>query len=132
MLEKKLGEKNSRKAYAAFEKYGFWSIFLAVVAPPPFPAAPVLATAGAMQYSRRNFLLAAAAGRTLRYGLLAWFASSYGRQIFAFFGKYYKPAFWTLLALAIVGGIGALIWFKRYRQNHPKRGENAVPEKNAA
>lgn len=133
MLEKKLGEKNSQKAYRAFERFGFWSIFLAVVAPPPFPSSPVLATAGAMQYSRRNFLIAAAGGRALRYGLLAWFSSSYGRQIFAFFGEYYRPAFWTLLALAILGGVAALIWFKRYRRKRREKPQDQpVAEKNVA
>ncbi len=132
MLEKKLGDKTSKKAYEAFERYGFWSIFFAVIAPPPFPAAPVLATAGAMQYSRRNFLAAAVVGRAIRFGLLAWFASSYGRQIFGFFGKYYKPAFWTLLVLGVVGGIAALIWFKHYRRRHPKEKEAPIPEKKVA
>jgi membrane protein YqaA with SNARE-associated domain len=126
MLEKKIGKKNSERAYHAFDRWGFWGIFFAVLAPPPFPASPVLATAGAMQYPPHKFLLAAAGGRLVRFTIVAWFASHYGRHIFSFFGKYYKPAFWTLLILGIVGGIAAFIWYKRFRRSHRIRNDGSV------
>jgi membrane protein YqaA with SNARE-associated domain len=131
-LEKKFGKKNSEKAYRAFDRWGFWGIFLAVLAPPPFPAAPVLATAGAMQYSRNKFLLAAAGGRLLRFTIVAWVASRYGRHIFTFFSKYYKPAFWTLLVLGVVGGVAAVIWYKRFRRRNPVDASGAIQGEKAA
>jgi membrane protein YqaA with SNARE-associated domain len=132
MLEKKLRKKNSEKAYRVFDRWGFWAIFFAVLAPPPFPASPVLATAGAMQYSRKKFLLAAGWGRAVRYTITAWLASRYGRHIFTFFSKYYKPAFWTLLVLGIAGGIAALVWYMRSRRKHGEVADAARPGIKAA
>jgi membrane protein YqaA with SNARE-associated domain len=133
MLEKKLGEKTAKKAYGVFDRWGFWSIFLAAIAPPPFPAAPVLATAGAMQYSRRNFLIAVSGGRAIRYGISAWVASRYGRHVFSFFSRYYKPALWTLVAMGVLGGVAFIFWFKKYRRAHPKESERKqTAERNVA
>jgi membrane protein YqaA with SNARE-associated domain len=125
-LEKKLGEKRAKKAFSFFERWGFWSVFFGAVAPPPVPIVFFLGTAGALQYPRKWFLVALSLGRLLRFALVGWIASRYGQHIFSFFGKYYKPAFWTLLVFGIIGGIAALIWYKRFRNRHPEGTDAAV------
>lgn len=119
-LEKKLHKKKAERIQNIFHKYGFFSLFVPALLPPPVPFSPFLLAAGAMKYSKRNFFIAVGSARAIRYGLLAWLGSMYSKEIFGFFHHYYQPIFWTLIALAVAGGIAALIWtWKRKREGKP-------------
>lgn len=132
-LEKKLPKKKAEKIYKLFNKYGFWSLFVPALLPPPVPYSPFLLAAGVLKYSKRNFFIAVGTARAIRYGLLAWLGSIYSKQIFGFFSKYYKPLFWTLIGLAVVGGIAALFWvWKRKREHKPVIPEPKEPRTHTA
>jgi len=119
-LEKKIPKKKAEKIYQKFEKHGFWALFVPALLPPPVPYSPFLIAAGALQYPRAKFFAAVGTARAIRYGALAYLGSIYSKQIFGFFHKYYKPLFWTLISLAVVGGIAALLWtWKRKREGKP-------------
>ena len=119
-LEKKLPKAKAERFYRLFNRYGFWSLFVPALLPPPVPFSPFLLVAGALKYSRRNFLIAVGTARALRYFALAWLGSRYSKQIFGFVSRYYRPALWVLVALAVLGGIAALIWvWKRKREHKP-------------
>lgn len=119
-LQKKLKAKQAKRVHDIFERYGFWSVFVGAIAPPPVPIVPFLATAGAMQYSRHKFVIALSSGRLLRFTVVAWLASRYGRGIFSFLTRYYQPALWTLIALAVVGTIaGIILYFRRRGKKRP-------------
>jgi membrane protein YqaA with SNARE-associated domain len=128
-LEKKLPAKEADKVYKKFENAGFWAVAVPAMLPPPVPIVPFLLAAGAMQYSRKKFIASLAAGRGIRFGLIAFIAAHFGTQIFGFFSRYYKPAMYTLIALGIVGGIGGVWWFRRYRRAHPRRAGDTRAEK---
>jgi membrane protein YqaA with SNARE-associated domain len=119
-LEKKLPVQKAKKLYGTFDKYGFWSLFVPALLPPPVPFSPFPITAGALKYSRKKFFAAVGLARAIRYGALAYLGSSYSRQIFGFFHKYYEPLLWTLIALTVLGGIaaGLYIW-KRKKEGKP-------------
>ncbi len=119
-LEKKLPKQKADKIYEIFNKYGFWSLFVPGLLPPPVPFSPFLIAAGAMQYSRRNFFIAVGLTRAIRYGALAYLGSMYSKQIFGFFHNYYQLILWTFVGLAVLGGIGAAsyVW-KRKRDGKP-------------
>jgi membrane protein YqaA with SNARE-associated domain len=131
-LEKKLQKKKIDKIFKSFEKYGFWSLFIPGLLPPPVPYSPFLLAAGALNYSPRKFLVAVGLARAIRYTALAYLGSMYSKQIFGFFHEYYKPLFWILIGLAIVGG-GGLIWWtvKRKREGKPVIPEPKKPAKAA-
>ena len=129
-LDKKLGRDRAKKVNQAFSKWGFWSVFLSALAPPPVPTAAFVAAAGALQCPKKKFLLAMSSGRILRFGIVAWVASRYGTHIFHFFALYYKPALWTLIGLAVLGGIAALVYWQRRKR--VKHDESAVPAQKAA
>jgi membrane protein YqaA with SNARE-associated domain len=131
-LEKKLQKKKIDKIFKSFEKYGFWSLFIPGLLPPPVPYSPFLLAAGALNYSPRKFLVAVGLARAIRYTALAYLGSMYSKQIFGFFHEYYKPLFWILIGLAIVGA-GALIWWtvKRKREGKPVIPEPKKPAKAA-
>ena len=133
-LEKKISKKRAAKVYSIFERYGFWSVAIGAIAPPPVPFVPFLIAAGAMHYPRRNFLAALALGRGVRYSLLAYLGSIYGRHILRWFGRYYRPVLYVLIALAVVGGAAGLYsWWRYRRQGKNRHGTKAHrPTRDAA
>src|SRR5512146_1261029 len=66
-LEKRIGKKRADKAYRVFDRWGFWSVFIGTLLPPPFPIVPFIAIAGVMQYPRQLFLLSYSSGRIVRF-----------------------------------------------------------------
>jgi membrane protein YqaA with SNARE-associated domain len=124
-LHSRLGPKGTKSFSTRFERWGFWSIFLPALLPPPFPFVPFLLAAGALQYPRKKFLAALALGRGLRYSLLAYLGVIYGRQFLRFFNHYSKPTFLVLLAFSIMAGIAALVTYYRRRGQGPS--EEDVP-----
>lgn len=128
-LEKKISKKRAQKVYGIFERYGFWSVAVAAVCPPPVPIVPFLIAAGALHYPRLKFLGALALGRSVRYSLLAYLGSIYGRHIIRWLSHYYRPLLYVLIALAVLGGLVGLYWWKRYK-SRKKSGRR--PAQNAA
>ena len=121
-LDEKLGERRAQKIRDAFKKRGALAMFLGAIAPPPMPTSAFIGTAGAMKMSFRRFLVALASGRLLRFMVIGWVASRYGRHIFQFLTRYYKPAMYTLIALGVVGGLVALYYWRKAR--HHKESED--------
>jgi len=129
-LEKKIGAKRAEKVYKKVENAGFTSVFIGVLIPPPFPIVPVLIAAGALQIPRRKFLSAVATGRAIRYTIDALLGVFYGHAIIHFFAQYYKPALYALIALGVIGGIGALIYYKHWK--HKNGAGTSRPQPKAA
>jgi membrane protein YqaA with SNARE-associated domain len=123
-LERKISKRRAQKVYKRFERWGFWAVAVPAMLPPPFPIVPFLLAAGAMQYSRKKFLGALAVGRGIRFAIVAGMGALYGPPIVKFFSKYYKPALFTLIGLAVLAGIFALVQYLRYRKDLAK-GERA-------
>lgn len=114
-FERKLSSKKAAKVFERFERWGFGAVAVPALLPPPFPLVPFLLAAGAMQYSRKKFVAALALGRALRFTIVAGLGAMYGRHIVRFFSQYYKPALFTLIALAVVGGIVSLVQYYRFK-----------------
>lgn len=122
-LKKRIGDKAAQKAKKFFDKYGAWSLVFGAICPPPMPIVPFIATAAIMEYPRWWFVAAMSFGRAVRFTIVALVVRHYGRGIFQFFSRYYKPAFWTLLGLAIVGGVAALIYYLHWKKKKQRSGE---------
>jgi membrane protein DedA with SNARE-associated domain len=120
------------KVYARFEKRGFWAVAIPALLPPPFPIVPFLLAAGALQYDRKKFLGALAFGRGLRFALVAGLGALYGGAIVSFFRRYYKPALYTLVGLAVVAGAIALYQYFKYRKQQKKPGRQAPARRKVA
>lgn len=114
-LEKKIGKKRAEKTYKMFEKYGSVTVLVGSLLPPPFPFAPVLITAGVMQYPKSKFLISLTTGRALRFFIAAALGRIYGRQIIAGFSAHYELLLKLLIVIAILAGITAMIYFGWYR-----------------
>ena len=121
-LEKRIGKQRADKVYAKFQSHGrgFRTVAIGAILPPPFPIVPVLIAAGILQFPRKKFLSALAVGRGARYFALAYIGHIYGESIVNFFSKYYQPVLYALIALAVLGGIGVLLYLKWWRPKHQK------------
>jgi membrane protein YqaA with SNARE-associated domain len=117
-LARKFSKRKMAKVYKIFERWGFASIAIPAVLPPPMPMVPFLLAAGAMQYSVKKFLAALALGRTARYTILAFLAARYGRQILTWIRQHSSHS--ALLALAVVIAIGLAVYFFIW-MSKPKR-----------
>ena len=124
-IEHRFKKQRAEKLFKRFDKWGFRTIAITALLPPPFPLVPVLLAAGGLQYSKKKFLGALTLGRSVRYFLVAGIGSLYARPITAFFNRYYKPAVLILVGFAVVGGILALIEYFHLRKNH--HGSPAAP-----
>lgn len=80
-LEQRFPRKKLDRVDRLFEKWGFGTVFISAILPPPFPTVPFLAGAGALNYPTKKFVTALAIARFVRYTALAYFASIYGRQV---------------------------------------------------
>ena len=69
--------------------------------PPPFPLVPVLMAAGIMRYPKKKFLAALTLGRGVRFFAIAVLGKLYGTAILGWFGRYYKPFLYVLIALGV-------------------------------
>jgi len=115
-MERKLSKRRTAQVCAAFERWGFSAVAIPALMPPPFPFLPFLLAAGAMQYSRKKFLLALTLGRGVRYTIAAYLGFHYGRHILRFFSRYYKLAMAILIGLAVIGTVLTVIQYLRYRK----------------
>jgi membrane protein DedA with SNARE-associated domain len=107
--------------YRRFKEHGFATVALGAVLPPPFPIVPFLLAAGALKYPRKSFIAALTVGRGARFVVVAYLAHRYGQGIIGWVSRYYQPLLYTLIALAILGGIAVLVYFKWYRPRHKKQ-----------
>jgi membrane protein YqaA with SNARE-associated domain len=130
-IEHKFHQQKAQKIIRRFRRWGFWSVFTGAILPPPFPLVPVLIAAGAMQYPRGKFVGALAAGRGVRYSIVAGLGALYGDSIVAFFQHYYKPALLILLGLAVFGGILTFLEYRHSRNKH-QGSAKAEPQHKAA
>lgn len=117
-IEKRIGQQRAKKLYNRFRGHGFVTVVTGALLPPPFPTFPIILVAGALQYPRKSFLLALLLGRGIRYFAVGFVAHIYGNAIIHTLSQYYKPLLYTLIALAVLGGLGALFYFKWYRPRH--------------
>lgn len=101
-----------------FEKWGFGSIAIAVILPPPFPVVPFLLAAGATKYPVKKLLGALTLGRAARYLILAYLGTIYGRQIVALIHSHGYQLLFTYIGFLIA--IATFVLLKRYKSKAPK------------
>jgi membrane protein YqaA with SNARE-associated domain len=128
VLERKIGKQRADKVYKRVESAGLTSVVVSVLIPPPFPIVPVLLAAGALKMPVRKFLSGIALGRAIRFTIDALLGIFFGRPIVRFFAQYYKPALYTLIGLAIIGGIGGLIYYKRWKAKRADHRKSPQPQ----
>jgi membrane protein DedA with SNARE-associated domain len=123
-LERRLSKKRLQSVHSAFERWGFGTVFVPSILPPPFPLSPFLLGAGALNYPLKKYLLALTAGRAIRFTLIAYLASLYGRSLLNLFSQHYVTILIVLIGLAVVGGL----IFMLYRSRRKRKDDQASDE----
>jgi len=116
ILEKKLGKERADKVHEHFEKHGFITVFSGAIAPPGFPFAPVQMAAGILHYPRKKFFTALGTGRSIRFFTEAFLGRTFGPQLIAWYSVHARPVIHILLAVTVIAGIAAVLYFKYGRQ----------------
>jgi membrane protein YqaA with SNARE-associated domain len=104
-LKRKVSAARAERIIEIFSRWGFWSILIAALLPPPVPMVPFVIAAGATQYSTQKFLAALTLGRVIRYSLLALLAARYGRQIINFIAHPAHPSWYVAFGIAVIAGV---------------------------
>ncbi len=130
-IERKLKKDKAEKLLKRFDRWGFESVAVGALLPPPFPLVPVLLAAGALQYSRKKFVAALTLGRSVRYCLVAGLGSLYAGPITSFFSRYYKPTALVLGGIAAIGSFFAIREYLHARKTKSEGRETLHPSKAA-
>jgi membrane protein YqaA with SNARE-associated domain len=115
-LAKRFSEKKIEQVHRAFERWGFATIFVPALLPPPAPLGPFLLGAGAMNYPLPKFLVTLTVARALRFTLVAYLASVFGQRVIRFLTRHYTVMLWSLIALAVLAGVVVTIYILRRRR----------------
>jgi len=110
-LEKKFGERRSKRVRYLIERWGFGAVLIPTLAPPPFPASAFFFAAGSLNYPAPKYLSAVALGRAVRYGAIAYVVSHYHLHLLKFLRhpeRYWRES--LLVTVTIMVAIGLLFW----------------------
>lgn len=119
LLHRKFKIERIQQVERAYARFGILALAVPALLPPPLPFKIFVATAGALQFPRRRFLLTILIARSLRYyteGLLAVF---YGERVLRFLKDN------GLLIVSVVAGL-CLVGLAVYLLS--TRGRSAVKE----
>ncbi|HJQ23041.1 MAG TPA: VTT domain-containing protein [Blastocatellia bacterium] len=115
-LERRFSKQRIEQVHRAFERWGFATIFVPALLPPPAPLGPFLLGAGAMNYPLPKYLVTLTVARAIRFTLVAYLASIFGQRVFRFFMRHYTVMLWSLIALAVLAGLAVTIYILRRRR----------------
>jgi membrane protein YqaA with SNARE-associated domain len=115
-LKRKFPRANMEKVSGIFEKWGFASVAIAALLPPPAPMTPFVIVAGAMQYPTKKFLAALALGRAIRYTALALLAARYGGRIIRVLTQQKHPYMYVAASVVAVAGLILFLVFSARRK----------------
>jgi membrane protein YqaA with SNARE-associated domain len=125
LLQKKVPKKSLQRVYKWMEGHSSLTLFLPTLLPPPTPVSYFVLAAGAMRISPRTFFLSFGPGRAIRYLLLAYFGTRYGRQIIAWARGNYSYILIGLLSLAALAGIIFAGWLLNRRRHRGDQHKSA-------
>jgi membrane protein YqaA with SNARE-associated domain len=100
-LGKAVSHGKMKRVKTIFDRWGFWSVIVPAILPPPFPMVPFLIAAGASGYPRGKFIAALAIGRGVRYTILGVLGFLYGRWILTLIRQHVWAIVWIGAALVI-------------------------------
>lgn len=126
-LDKKFKKGRVAGIVQLFDHWGAGALFASCAVPFPFPTSMLFAAAGVANYRRSKFLGIVAAGRGLRYAIVAFVADHYGRHFIRVLrhpGQYWG---WLLLMLIVIFALttGGILMNRRLAAE-PPRNETAA------
>jgi len=114
VLRKRFRAEHIERVERAYARYGFLTLAIPALLPPPMPFKIFVATAGALEYPRWRFMTTIMIARSLRYYIEGALAVYYGRQVLEFIEHYGLMLLGTVAALCL-GGLAVYFITKRFR-----------------
>jgi membrane protein YqaA with SNARE-associated domain len=114
-IERRFGANRLQWARQLIEDYGFGSIFVSTVTPPPCPTAVFLLAAGLFRYPVKRFYAAVFLGRSIRYFLITAIAAHYGKHIVRYFRHPQRYLVPSLIVTATLAAVTIAIMMQRRR-----------------
>jgi len=99
VLHRRFKLEHVQRVEHAYARFGIFALAIPALLPPPMPFKIFVATAGALQFPRRKFLLTILIARSLRYYIEGILAIYYGERVLRFLRDN------GLIIVTIVGGI---------------------------
>lgn len=128
MLKRYASERLVKRIKSWVMRKGMLTVGVACLLPPPVPLMPFLLAAGALGVSRKRYMIALGIARTIRYGLLAWLGTRYGRVVIRLWARYLagwsEVILWTFIAL-VIAAVCVGIWKYRHDQHSHGKGTAA-------
>jgi membrane protein YqaA with SNARE-associated domain len=106
-IEKRIPARIFKRVCDWMENHAILSVALPAILPPPMPLSPFVLAAGALNMSRKKFMIAFTISRAIRHCIAAWLGIHYGRHIVRLWNglseKYATPVLivlWTGIAIS--------------------------------
>ena len=84
ILRRRFRPEHIKRVESAYARFGILALAVPALLPPPMPFKIFVATAGAMEFPRRRFLLTVLIARSLRYYVEGVLAVFYGERVLRF------------------------------------------------
>ncbi len=112
-LEKHVPARIFKRVCGWMSSHAVLSVALPAILPPPMPLSPFVLAAGALNMSRKKFMIAFTLSRALRHTIAAWLGIHYGRHILRLWNsisaKYATP-FLIVIWVGIVISCAYAFW----------------------
>jgi membrane protein YqaA with SNARE-associated domain len=112
-LNKQISSGFGRRLHSWFQQYGLITVFVPALSPIPMPMKIPVFCAGALRVRYEYFLLVLLTARAIRYFGLAYLATHYGAQTFAFVKSHAWQIGGAALMLALVAMLALRLLQKR-------------------
>ncbi|HYP02740.1 MAG TPA: VTT domain-containing protein [Pyrinomonadaceae bacterium] len=103
ILRKRFRADHIERVERAYARFGFLTLAIPALLPPPMPFKIFVATAGALEYPRWRFMITIMIARSLRYYVEGALAVYYGRHVLEFIEHYGLKMLGAVGALCVVG-----------------------------
>jgi membrane protein YqaA with SNARE-associated domain len=123
-LRRRFAGHHIDRALEMFRKYGLLAIAVPAMAPPPVPLKLFVLAGGVARVKLRDFALAIAAGRGVRYFGEALLAAWYGERAIAFVTNNARAAGMTI---GILIALAAIVWIALQRRGKGARRPEDPP-----
>jgi membrane protein YqaA with SNARE-associated domain len=128
VLRRRFRAEHIERVERAYARFGFLTLAVPALLPPPMPFKIFVATAGALEYPRWRFMLTIMIARSLRYFVEGVLAVFYGRLVLRFLREYGLTILGAVAAACLVGlGVYWLINRFRARVATPAPPQDAAP-----
>jgi len=122
VLHRRFKLEHIQRVEHAYARFGIFALAVPALLPPPMPFKIFVATAGALQFPRRKFLLTILIARSLRYYTEGILAVYYGERVLRFIRDN------GLIIVTIVGGLCLLALAIYLLSNKGRAAVNAAKE----